>query len=129
MAFDIALNRKDHDIQFKEMRPGVYGLFLVEGQDLIAQKIKVALKTFLGEWFLNKNYGVPYFEEILKANPKASAIEAIFRSTITGVEGVSRVSSLRLEFVREQRLLNVSFEVHTDYGPISESYLLNILRL
>lgn len=133
MANDIALNRKDHDIQFGSKIDASSGeqiatLFFVSGADRVAQSIKIRLKTFLGEWFLDEAYGVPYLESVLVKNPKASIINAVFRTAILAIEGVERIVYLDLDLDRRERTLVVKYEVESLYGPIKDSSKLNLER-
>ena len=58
-------------------------LTLADGAERVRQQIKVTLLTFLGEWFLNTDHGVPYFEQILKKAPSRAAIEAVIAGSKT----------------------------------------------
>lgn len=86
---------------------------MIGGADRVRQQIKVTLLAFLGEWFLDTTFGVPYFEEVLVKNPDRSAIEAVLRSRILDVPGVTRVGRLALDVERTLRALRVSFEAET----------------
>lgn len=91
-------------------------LLLVDGAARVAQQVKVTLLTFLGEWFLDTDFGVPYIESILVKNPKMAAINAILRARIIDVPGVNRILTLTPTFDRPARALRVSFEIDTTYG-------------
>jgi len=121
MANDLALNRKDHGLQFAtKIDPNsgetVYELMLINNAEGVAQRIKIALLTFLGEWFLDLSYGLPYFESVLVKNPNASLVHSIFRDAILRVEGVTLVNSLSLDFDRPARILTVNFVAETSYN-------------
>jgi hypothetical protein len=143
MNYDLALNRLDHDMVFHAMpnpkpitvinplaAPEVtkYSLWPIDGADKIAQQIKMNLLTFLGEWFLNVTFGVPYLEEILVKNPRMASVETIFRKHISSVPDVLRIDSLGLNWDRKSRFLFVEFACTTSYGPIKESVKLEIFR-
>lgn len=113
MTYDIALGTETHDL-----RIGRNGdLLMVDGAARIAQQVKVTLLMFLGEWFMNTDFGVPYVESILVKNPKMAAINAILRARILDVPGVNRVISLTPTFDRASRALRVVFEMDTAEGP------------
>lgn len=80
---------------------------LITGADMIAQRIGIRFKFWLGEWFLDTREGVPYIEQVLVANPDLSLIRALFRRVITSTPGVKRVESLDLSFDRAARTLVV----------------------
>lgn len=112
MSYDIMLTSDTHDL--KMSRTG--DLLLVDGAARVAQQVKVTLLTFLGEWFLDTDFGVPYIESILVKNPKMAAINAILRARIIDVPGVNRIITLVPTFDRPARALRVMFEVDTTYG-------------
>ncbi|CAB3911913.1 hypothetical protein LMG3410_04878 [Achromobacter aegrifaciens] len=89
---------------------------LIGGADRVGQQVKVTLLAFLGEWFLDTTFGVPYFEEILVKNPDRSTIEAVLRARILDVPGVTRVGRLDLDVDRTARTLRVAFEAESAEG-------------
>ncbi|MGB3433564.1 hypothetical protein [Achromobacter sp.] len=93
---------------------------MIGGADRVRQQVKVTLLAFLGEWFLDTTFGVPYFEEVLVKNPDRSAIEAVLQSRILDVPGVTRVGRLALDVERTLRALRVSFEAETSEGLASD---------
>ncbi len=113
MALDLALSR-DHDLDV-----GLLGeLSFIDGAERISQQVKVTLLAFLGEWFLDTSFGVPYFESILVKSPDRASIEAVLRARIRAVPGVDRVRRLDLDIEPELRILRVTFEADTAAGRI-----------
>lgn len=130
---DIALSRLDHDLVLKQVEADPdsvpkYDLILVDGADAIAQEIKIRLKTFLGEWFLDITHGVPYLESILIKGPRESVVSSMLRGQILAVPGVSNVQSMQLDLDNMTRILTVNFECDTVEGTISDSYRLDLPR-
>lgn len=82
----------------------------------IQQRISQVLKTIAGEWFLDLDYGLPYFEQILIKNPNLPAVQDIFRRALLSVKGVSSVERLNLSLDTTSRTLTVSWVVLTDLG-------------
>lgn len=142
MSYDLALNRLDHDLVFHESMnwttptpqivtpPDVkkYRIWPINDADKIAQQIKINLLSFLGEWFLDVTYGVPYLEEILIKNPRIASVETILRGHISSVPDVIRIDSFSLTWERQNRFLFVEFSCTTNLGPIQESIKLEIFR-
>lgn len=91
---------------------------LVEGVDAVAQDIDIRLKFFLGEWFLDRRLGVPYYEKILGQKPRLAAIKSIFRAAILTTPGVTAVNDLTVEYDGTSRVLNVSFLATSTEGTI-----------
>ncbi|WMD20911.1 hypothetical protein RAS12_00640 [Achromobacter seleniivolatilans] len=113
MALDLALSA-DHDLDLDLLGRTTF----VDGADRIAQQIKVTLLAFMGEWFLDTTFGVPYFDDILVKSPDRASIEAILRARIRAVPGVERVRRLDLEIERQLRVLRVSFDADTTAGRL-----------
>ena len=142
MSYDLALNRLDHDMVFHTIKnvvpvpvinpltnaPVKYSIWPINNADKIAQQIKMNLLSFLGEWFLDVTYGVPYLEEILVKNPRMASVETILRSHISSVPDVIRIDHLGLSWDRQKRYLFVEFACTTNLGPIKESVKLEIFR-
>ena len=110
MSSDLKLNG-NHDLDLSN-------LTLTDGAERVRQQIKVTLLTFLGEWFLNTDHGVPYFEQILKKAPSRAAIEAVIRAKVKDVPGVVSVSEMRLLMDAPGRRLAIHAKAHTDEGLV-----------
>lgn len=115
MNVDIKL-ASNHDLLIKQHR-----LVLVEGSNQKAQQIKIALLTFLGEWFLDTSIGVPYFEQVLLKQVDKVKIENVFRQKIAAVKGVTRVLKVDTQIDRRNRLLVVNFEAETAAGVVRDT--------
>jgi len=120
MAKDIALNSDTWDLGLRVGASGKKGLYLIDGDERIRQQLTITLRSFLGEWFLDTTYGVPYFEKILGKAPQQSVIASVFRTQIMSVPGVKSLQSLSLDMDRNNRVLSVAFTCDTIYGEISE---------
>ena len=114
MSKDLKLN-SNHDLMFKNNR-----LVLVDGANQKAQQIKIALLTFLGEWYLDTSHGVPYFEQVLLKQVDKVKIENLFRQKIASVKGVKRVLKLNTQIDRKERSLLVEFEAETNKGLVRD---------
>lgn len=119
MALDLALSA-DHDLDLDLLGRTSF----VDGADRIAQQINTALLAFLGEWFLDTTFGVPYFEDVLVKSPDRASIEAIFRTRIRAVPGVNRVRALDLQIERQLRVLRVAYDADTAAGRLERVVLL-----
>ncbi len=70
-------------------------LALVSSDDEIAQSVRIRLRTWFGEWFLDKDYGTDWlgrvFKEPFSYTPARKEIERI----ILGTVGVKRVANFK----------------------------------
>lgn len=116
---DIALHAKDHDILIKDG-----DFLLIDNAERVAQQIKVKLLTFLGEWFLDTTWGVPYLEYILVKQPNQELIKQILSEQISSVDDVKSLNALELDYQVKIRTLIVNYEVSTEYGLITRKEVL-----
>lgn len=114
MSYDIQLDPLTHDLVIAP--PG--DLQLVDGAARVAQQIKVTLLLFLGEWFLDTDFGVPYLEQVLVKNPNFAGVNALLRARILDVPGVTRIVSLAMDMDRQARTLSVTFSAETPFGLV-----------
>lgn len=116
---DIALHANDHDILIKDG-----DFFLIDNAERVAQQIKVKLLTFLGEWFLDTTWGVPYLEYILVKQPNQELIKQILSEQILSVDDVKSLNALELDYQVKVRTLIINYEVSTEYGLITRKEVL-----
>ncbi len=107
---DIKLNG-NHDILFDGTD---CELTKVETESL-SQRLKVKLMTFQGEWFLDVNEGIPYFQSIFGKNRAKETIDAIFKRAILGEPEVLSILSFYSEITPE-RHYQLQFTVKSSSG-------------
>lgn len=116
---DIALHANDHDILIKDG-----DFLLIDNAERVAQQIKVKLLTFLGEWFLDNTWGVPYLEYILVKQPNQDLIKQILSEQILSVDDVKSLNALELDYQVKVWTLIINYEVSTEYGLITRKEVL-----
>lgn len=92
------------------------GASLVSGNDETIQNVKIRLRFFRGEWFLDNRLGVPYFSDILRKRPDLQLAEFDLLAAITGTPGIAQVTALSLDWSRSARSLRADFAALTDSG-------------
>lgn len=105
-------------------------LVIVEGVEAIAQKLRIGLRIFLGEFFADLDAGVPYFEKILVKNPRLGQLTALVKLAILSCEGVASVDSLSVRFDATTRNLTVDFKAKAQTGeliPVKESFVIGLV--
>ena len=95
----------------------------------IQQRIGQTLRTIAGEWFLDLDYGLPYFEQILVKNPNLPSVQDIFRRALLSVKGVSSVERLTLSLDTPNRILRVDWVVSTDLGLLVGAELITTAQV
>jgi hypothetical protein len=96
-------------------------LVLTTGQEAIKQHILQRLKSYRGEWFLNIEDGVPYFQDILKKNPNPRAVDGALKVAIVETPGVTELTSFDLKYDTLTRGLKLSFSCNTISGSVDFS--------
>lgn len=93
-------------------------LLNITGAEQVAQKIRVALKHYFNEYFLDVSAGVPYYEVILGSKDKALGA-SVMRQQVLLVPGVRAVAKQQVTFQNSGRGLDyfVRAEVDGDSGP------------
>lgn len=79
--------------------------------DSTAQRLQTRLRILLGEWWLDRNAGVPYLEQIVGRGSIAH-VRQILRERILATEGVTTLDELQLRLDRATRVLTVTFAVN-----------------
>lgn len=103
-----------------DMYADALGLAMTGDTPGIRQQVQLRLGFFQGEWFLDDDRGIPWFDRILIKNPDLVDAQDIFRTAILSVRGVLDVRYLNLSYTgRRQAALD--FKVSTDLGELSFS--------
>lgn len=111
MSFNLKLG-DDHDIIIGRSAERTQGL------EFTAQLVKCRLLTFLGEWELNRNLGLPWMG-VLRKSFDISALKFAVQNTIENTAGVLTVDSLSMRADTKTRMLTIEFTVTSKYGEIS----------
>lgn len=93
----------------------------LDGAERVAQAVGIRLRTWLGEWFLDADHGVPYLEDILGKGRNPALVEAVLRAQILGVAGVDRIDEFGLSLDARNRAARVDFRVASAEGLASGS--------
>jgi hypothetical protein len=86
----------------------------------LACRIESRLKTFKGEWFLDRELGIPYYGEVLKKNPDVTKIRGLLLAELVKVSGIAEVLRFEVEFIRASRTFQLNFSVKSSDGEVVE---------
>jgi len=98
-------------------------LNLIDGPEAVAQHLRIRFHFFLGEWFLDRRLGIPYFQKILKKNPGTNVVRAIIRRVITTTPGVLALISLDTNYEGAIRKLTTPFEARIEGSDETLSFV------
>lgn len=111
---DLALDVTTNDLVFESRN-----LTTVSGAALVRQRLAVILQLFRGEWFLDAEAGIPWYQDILKKGVDGGTVDAILRKAIIGVTDVNRILTYTPAVLdKAARTISVAFTVDTVYGPV-----------
>lgn len=94
-----------------------------DAADVVAQRLRIRLGTYLGEWFLNTAYGVSYWQRILGKKTTKTAVDRIFQEQILQERGVREIVSFSSTF--KNRQYEMSFRVRALDGAVTEAITVN----
>ena len=93
---------------------------LVNGNELIKQKVRQVLSTNLGEWWLNEDEGIA-FDTILCKNPQYELIEDTIRSGLLQIDKTFVMTDFSCTPIN--RTLHIEFTAENEKGEKIEIVL------
>lgn len=94
-------------------------LQVIDGIEAIAQHIRIRLRFFLGEWFLDQRIGIPYYRQILIKVANENIVRETLSRVIIDTPGVASLEEFAFTFgvaERQARKLLLDFLAKTDTG-------------
>lgn len=95
--------------------------------DSVAQKIRIRLLWFEGEWRWNTEEGLPYMENLFVKNADTDYFESVIREKIFEVDEVVDVKDVKITFDRKTREATIQFSAITDFETIKEEVRIRCL--
>lgn len=116
---DLLLSESTNDIEL------VNGdLSLVSGIDAVKQSLKQRMQMFRGEWFLDQESGIPFFQTIFQKTTKPEVIAGILQNEIQTTPGVLELLSFDLKIETTTRELVLDFQCRGTDGVINYTEVL-----
>jgi hypothetical protein len=105
----------------------------IDGIAYTRQKLACRFRFFLGEWFLDKREGVPFFREVFVKNPNLDVIRAVFRRVAATTPGVLSVPRFEVRFDARARVLSFDFVAICTAGKIivspgNDDFIVDVTR-
>lgn len=88
----------------------------VEDGSEVAQAVKIAVRSWFEEYFIDQNFGVKYLDKIFTKPFNKAQAQREMRKVINQVEGVRSIKSLTITPDLDNRQLNLEAEIYTIYG-------------
>ena len=119
---DLRLGLESHDLVFEG---NDFQLTQTESESL-AQRLKIKLLSYQGDWFLDQTEGIPYYQSILGKPRAKETIDAIFKSAILEEPEVIQIKSFESSLDNVNRIYSLDFIVLSENGqeqiPIELSF-------
>lgn len=122
----------DISLDFTSVASDTYKDFLVQNGDLVMtsdiesggtdpvlQDCIQSISWIAGEWFLDIQSGVPFFQEIFVKNPDLDAVNAIFMSVLQQVPGVVAITFAQFTPNFGARSIGAQFSIQKTTGVVS----------
>ena len=86
----------------------------------VAQKIRIKLLWFEGEWRWDTEVGMPYKSNLFVKNPDTDYFEGVVRGKIFEVEEITEIKEVEVTFDKRTRTAVIKYVALTDYETIKE---------
>lgn len=94
--------------------------------DVVAQRLRITLYTFLGEWFLDTTVGVPYFQQIFGKLRSKASVDLIFQQIITTDPDVIEILTFESTLDKTARGYSMTFQVRVADNTASLPITINV---
>lgn len=82
--------------------------------EAIAQRVKTRLWSFVGDWFLDLEHGLPWLPE-MERNVNLAEIETMVRRCVSRTEGVARITAYQADLNPDTRKLTITVDYEDVY--------------
>ena len=113
---DIKLNSETGDVLLSTTNTITTPTFTTTTSENLAQRLKIRLQTFKGEWFLDGTIGIDYFNQIAGKNRSKAAVDAIIQAEILKEQEVLQITTYSSVVDKTTRKITIQFTVRTVDG-------------
>lgn len=93
MSVDFGINPSTNDIAYKNGK-----IICYNSSNEVVQRVKTRLRRCRGEWFLQIDAGLPYFNGEMLGGKNTQYVLMIIRSEILQTEGVQDVEKISIDY-------------------------------
>lgn len=113
---DIKLNSETGDVLLSTTATITTPTFTTTTSENLAQRLRIRLQTFKGEWFLDGTIGIDYFNQIAGKNRSKAAVDAIIQAEILKENEVLQITAYSSVVDKTTRKITIQFTVRTVDG-------------
>jgi len=103
---DIVLDNKGHI----ELNGGSLSM-IRDRATLVAQRLSVRLRTFLGEWFLDTKMGIDWYTDVLIKNVTKQTVDTIIQGTVLKDKYVVSIKNFSSSIISRNYTCTFSVEI------------------
>lgn len=104
---DLKINQDAYDL---ELVDGDFSLTQTESESL-KQRLIIKLRTFRGEWYLDTQLGLPYFQRIFQKGTAKETVDSLFKQAILSEPEVQQLLEFSSSIDRQFRIYTLNFIV------------------
>ena len=102
------------------------GLSLINDRALlVAQRLSVRLRTYLGEWFLDTTMGIDWFADVLLKNVSKQTVDSILQNELVKDRFVVKIKKFSSSVVNRNYICSFSVEIEGMERIVEMKYLAN----
>ena len=107
-----------HDLQLSggDLQIKDFDFALTTRDTVIAQRVQRHLLLFKGDYWLDTELGVPYYQSILGTRNSLDTVQAIFINSIREVEGVDEIIKFDIVFNDSTRTVTIELSFKDNFG-------------
>ena len=90
------------------------------GAEDLAQRLRIRLNTFQGEWFMDNTLGIDWWNRVMGKNRSKMAVDALIQDAILKEPDALQIVSYTSS-ISTNRKFSCSFRVRTEDGAISSA--------
>jgi hypothetical protein len=94
--------------------------------DVVAQRLRITLYTFYGEWFLNSSVGVPYFQQVFGKLRNKNSVDLLFQDIIRNDPDVIEIIVFDSTLAAAGREYEMTFQVRVSDNTESLPITINL---
>lgn len=112
----LGIDQKTNDLHFD----ATGNLALVQGRQAVAEHAAQRVRTFEGEWFLDSEAGLPWFQQLLGRRFDPALAEALVKAEIAETKGVIEITAFSVSFDQSSRFVNMKqIDFTTEYDEVT----------
>lgn len=98
-------------------------LTLTTGLEAIRQHLQVRFQMFFGEWFLDTEVGVPWFQDVLQKQSSFTVVSEILKGVALDTPGILQLLKFNFDYVAATREITLEIQCLSTEGIIDFSLL------